>query len=286
MRVLRYEGNRGVAQARNTLLIEAEGSFIAWLDSDDVAHQTRAEVQIGYLERNPNIEVCNGWTTEISIPAKRLGSQRDKRVTRRLARSSTVIKWFQIFSNQVATSGVMERIRSRRERDVLFDTCLEVSEDYSRWNYFALQGSIGGVASSVSTRYVSANSLSFVKAADIARNSTNIQMSYLNQLGMNVGEWEAALHHQLTDPTSGVQSRPDRDVFAYGVELCERLGVAFPESASTIRQSFLIYWIRYVARRGGLTQRRLLFSGWLIKDLLPATLLYAREKGPLALLWN
>jgi hypothetical protein len=174
----------------------------------------------------------------------------------------------------------MERTKCQRELEVSFDTSFAVSEDYARWNFFAIKGLIGGVTRTVSARYVLSTSLSITNPARIIRNATQIQVSYLKQLGMRLGPLDIDLHEQLTNPALGGQANPDSAVLTYGLELCECLGAVFPESASTIKQIFLIYWIRYLAQRGALAQYRSLLSGRLIEDLLPAVRLYLREKGP------
>ncbi len=55
IRLLRHERNRGISAARNTALEAAQGRFIAWLDSDDLARPTRLAEQLRFLEGNPDI---------------------------------------------------------------------------------------------------------------------------------------------------------------------------------------------------------------------------------------
>ena len=49
---------RGIVAALNTGLAEAKGSYVARMDDDDVAHPTRLEVQLDYLNANPDVELC------------------------------------------------------------------------------------------------------------------------------------------------------------------------------------------------------------------------------------
>jgi hypothetical protein len=52
---IRYlpQENAGVGAARNHGLIESHGEFIQFLDSDDILHPRKLEIQIGLLERYP-----------------------------------------------------------------------------------------------------------------------------------------------------------------------------------------------------------------------------------------
>ena len=51
----------GVARTRNNLLNLASGEYVAWLDSDDIAVKDRLELQVNFLEENPDISLCGGY---------------------------------------------------------------------------------------------------------------------------------------------------------------------------------------------------------------------------------
>ena len=55
VRLLRQEGNMGVATARNRGIDEAGGEFLALMDSDDISLPTRLEQQLRFLQENPDI---------------------------------------------------------------------------------------------------------------------------------------------------------------------------------------------------------------------------------------
>jgi glycosyltransferase involved in cell wall biosynthesis len=61
VRVIRHESNRGVAEARNTLLAEASGMFIAFFDDDDASAPARLERQhrriVAYESAHPGATV-------------------------------------------------------------------------------------------------------------------------------------------------------------------------------------------------------------------------------------
>ncbi len=50
-----YQENQGLGAARNTGIRAAAGDFIALLDSDDVWHPRKLELQMGYLSQHPEI---------------------------------------------------------------------------------------------------------------------------------------------------------------------------------------------------------------------------------------
>lgn len=59
------QANHGVSSARNFAAREARGHYLAFLDSDDVWHPKKLEIQTYFMERNPSIQICQ--TEEIWI---------------------------------------------------------------------------------------------------------------------------------------------------------------------------------------------------------------------------
>jgi len=55
VRLLREEGNMGVASARNRGIDQTGGEFLALMDSDDISLPTRLEQQLRFLQENPEI---------------------------------------------------------------------------------------------------------------------------------------------------------------------------------------------------------------------------------------
>ncbi|MCZ6448870.1 MAG: glycosyltransferase family 2 protein [Alphaproteobacteria bacterium] len=57
IRVTRAARNQGVASARNRLIERARGSFICWLDGDDIMLPDKVRAQRDFLDANPTIAV-------------------------------------------------------------------------------------------------------------------------------------------------------------------------------------------------------------------------------------
>lgn len=68
--VLRFERRRGQEHARNRALAEANGDYIAVMDSDDIAMPIRLEKQIAFLEANPAIGMVGGNLQRIDSDSK------------------------------------------------------------------------------------------------------------------------------------------------------------------------------------------------------------------------
>ena len=61
IRLIRLAQNSGAAVARNTALDNANGTFIAFLDSDDEWHPEKLEKQIGFMQEHDLAFTCTGY---------------------------------------------------------------------------------------------------------------------------------------------------------------------------------------------------------------------------------
>lgn len=58
IRLLIFYDNHGVYRLRNEALRQATQPYIAFLDSDDYWHPQKLEIQYGFFERDPHLELC------------------------------------------------------------------------------------------------------------------------------------------------------------------------------------------------------------------------------------
>lgn len=60
-RIVRYKGekNQGLANVLNVGMDMARGKYIARMDSDDISHPNRLQVQVDYLESHPDVDLCS-----------------------------------------------------------------------------------------------------------------------------------------------------------------------------------------------------------------------------------
>jgi glycosyltransferase involved in cell wall biosynthesis len=80
-----YQANGGVSKAReNTGIKAAAGEYICFLDSDDAFLPNKLELQVGYLDNHPEIDVVlGGWqiiddaSGEIEMQITQITSRRD-----------------------------------------------------------------------------------------------------------------------------------------------------------------------------------------------------------------
>lgn len=120
-----YQENKGVSAARNQGIKIAQGEFLAFLDSDDLWKKRKLEIQMEFMQSNPDIRVC--YTNEIwHKNGKHLNQKKkhqkfsgwifEKMLPLCLISASSVVIHRDVFE----TVGV-------------FDETLTVCEDYDLW---------------------------------------------------------------------------------------------------------------------------------------------------------
>jgi glycosyltransferase involved in cell wall biosynthesis len=126
---IRYlvQSNRGLSGARNTGIAEAQGDFIALLDSDDVWEPEYLEYQVGVLQKDPGLALVypNATTFGDSMRAGRLFMDEHP--------SSGEVTFERLVTQEC---NVMVSVLARREVIAaagLFDESLRSSEDFDLW---------------------------------------------------------------------------------------------------------------------------------------------------------
>ena len=124
VRLLRQE-NLGVSSARNLAIKQANGPWLAFLDSDDAWHPEKIAKQVAYLREHPNNRVCHtderwyrhGVRVNPMQKHQKSGGNLFKRALERCIISPSSILLHQ---------SVLEKVG-------LFDETLPACEDYDLW---------------------------------------------------------------------------------------------------------------------------------------------------------
>jgi glycosyltransferase involved in cell wall biosynthesis len=119
LRVMVEGFNKGIAQARNRLLKEATGNYIAWLDADDIMLPGRLAEQFDYMQSHPEVDILAGW-------AELRNSKLKKVVT---GIHPEFIKTSLLFRNPFVQSSIMAKNFFVQE-GLLFDPAFDYIEDY------------------------------------------------------------------------------------------------------------------------------------------------------------
>lgn len=121
--VLKNEQNLGIVGALNRGLDVAKGEFIARMDNDDIAELNRFQVQVDFLEKNPQIGLCGTFI-------KKFG-QVNRLV--KLPVAPDEIKANLCFNCCIMHPTVMMRSDLLKKYNLRYDTQFNNSEDFDLW---------------------------------------------------------------------------------------------------------------------------------------------------------
>lgn len=126
IKYFRLEKNQGPAYARNYGIKNAQGTYIAFIDSDDVALKDRFKLQIEYFNKNPNVG-CLG-TAVVGI-----GKEAEK-VKFNIFKSNFEIEMYLIFNGcTFCQSSVMLRKSILDNNNIRYKNEYFPAEDYGLW---------------------------------------------------------------------------------------------------------------------------------------------------------
>jgi glycosyltransferase involved in cell wall biosynthesis len=117
--------NRGVSAARNLAVRHARGSYLAFLDSDDLWLPSKLAIQTAFMKQNPSVKICQ--TEEIWI---RNGVRVNPKAKHRKPSGDIFFPSLELCL--VSPSAVM-LTRELFEQAGGFDETLPVCEDYDLW---------------------------------------------------------------------------------------------------------------------------------------------------------
>ncbi|WP_307838552.1 glycosyltransferase family 2 protein [Burkholderia cenocepacia] len=129
---VRFDKNRGACAAYNVALDLARGEFVASLDSDDVFAAEKLAVQVDFLDRHPEVDICGTYLEEIDDAGNTVPIE-----------DRMYAPWFNkeldfnspdcwIWENHLCHSGVLMR-KSLHDRVGSFREELTYSPDWNFW---------------------------------------------------------------------------------------------------------------------------------------------------------
>ena len=129
IRVLRNKVNRKQAYTQNVGLCAARSEYIAILGADDIATPKRLEIQVSFLDTEPDVCMVGTWFHRINAQGDILGLVKTPV-------DPLAVRWCLLFGNPIGASTVMIRREVIRRVGGFEETCIAV-EDMELWGRIA-----------------------------------------------------------------------------------------------------------------------------------------------------
>lgn len=124
IRVVTNEENLGLTKSLNKGLALARGEYIARMDADDVSLPERLDVQVEFMERNPEICVCGSWVEIIGHNAGGIW---------KYPTDGNEIQCRHLFECSIAHPSAVIKMESLNQNQLQYDITFKRSQDYDLW---------------------------------------------------------------------------------------------------------------------------------------------------------
>lgn len=135
--VMCHESNLGIPKARHTGLALAQGTYLAMLDSDDIAHPARLNMQVDFLDRHPDYALVGTWTGGMNAEGRPLRKLRLLPVSPGEVRSRLLFQCCPAQSSIMARTSILQEYGYREH--------YTVSSDFDLWVRLAKRYKLGNL---------------------------------------------------------------------------------------------------------------------------------------------
>lgn len=187
IKYLKLEKNAGPGYARNIGIKEAQGEYVAIVDSDDIYMNDKFKKQVNFLNKNPDISLVSGafkFSNKRRIPP--------------IIEAPEDIKIHLLFNSAITNAAVMFRKTEFLEENLFYPEDINFGEDYLLWIDAMFAGVKMTNLKDILMIYVRRkNQLSKSKKEDQVNILKNIYKSIFERLGIDATQEELDLHYKI-----------------------------------------------------------------------------------------
>ncbi|MEL7608284.1 MAG: glycosyltransferase [Bacillota bacterium] len=186
--LLKNDSNHGISYSVNRGLATAKGKYIARMDSDDIAHPRRLELQVAFLESHPNIAA-------IAARAQNFGDR--KGLFACMETDPEKIKLALFFACAINNPSTMFRKTVVEEHHIVYNEEFSNGEDYLFWTNLVRVGSIYEYPKILMFYRRHSRQISIYDRLRQIEMANKVRAQWLNELGITPTVAELWMHYQL-----------------------------------------------------------------------------------------
>ncbi len=191
IRLITHTARTGQSKARNDAIGASRGTYIALLDSDDLALPERLETQVRYMESHPDIALAGSWV----LTRSEQGSEHRPDELYRSETDPDIIAAGMLFNAMLINSSVMVRRKFLAENKLSYDESSPfLAEDYALWVKCAERGRVAVIPKPLAIYRKHDLSISAEKKTEHSKKTAGVQQEVLRTLGIVPTEEESLLH--------------------------------------------------------------------------------------------
>jgi len=190
IRIITNMENLGLTKSLNNGLELSKGEYIARMDADDISLAERLEIQVSFMDRNPQICVCGSWVETI-------GNNIDE--IWKYPTNSDEIKCRQLFECSIAHPSAIIKKKYLQDNQLNYDVKFERSQDYDLWVRISTLYNLANINKVLLKHRIHPNAVGISFSNDQKRYADLIRYRQLREfLGLSPTEDEMALHNSIS----------------------------------------------------------------------------------------
>jgi glycosyltransferase involved in cell wall biosynthesis len=189
VRFLQNPNNLGLPLTRNLGIDAARGNYIAFLDSDDIALPERLQLQVEFLDTNPDIAAVGASAQPINAEGKVIGS------VWRCPGDAAYCKAMLLFRAYMITSTFI--VRAPVLRHNRFDPSIALAEDFNLYNRLCNQHRLLNLPQALIKFRIHPNSITATRRQAMREAIGGINRRQLAALGVAASDQELRLHRHI-----------------------------------------------------------------------------------------
>ncbi|MDF2633458.1 MAG: glycosyl transferase family 2 [Pelosinus sp.] len=189
IRVIKNDINSGLVSALNKGIENAQGQYIARMDSDDISMPGRLFKQVLFMEGHPEIGVCGSWVNTI-------GEWYQGQLWE-LSTEPEEIKCRLLFCTTLSHPSVMVRKKVLETSGLRYDGAYKHAEDYKLWMELAKVTLLANIPEPLVQYRFNQNQVSSKYSHEQMAVIDRIRKEQLHALGIEPTPEEIAIHDML-----------------------------------------------------------------------------------------
>lgn len=226
VRLIRNEGNLGIAATRNRGVAAARGEYLAFLDSDDRALPRRLAHQAAFLDNHPDHAAVGAWIEWIDETGRRTGRIKRKPVSARQIAAERLFRSGIENSTAMARTEILRRYKHRED--------LELGSDYDLWARIAAEYKLAALPEVLVYRREHRKRVTTIETDTNKNRRLGIFAWQLRALGVDFTRQDLERHHLLRRMNK-VKFAPDAafldwaEVWLLGLQSANHRADLYPE---------------------------------------------------------
>lgn len=123
--IIKHDKSVGLTKSLNEAIKISKGEYIARMDSDDISLKNRFMVQLNFLEKNKNINICSTF-------CKYIGDKNNYNIDLFYKKEQKKAELF--IYNRIVHPSIMIRKSFLSDNNILYDENYKYSQDYELWS--------------------------------------------------------------------------------------------------------------------------------------------------------